>query len=144
MPRPQLRFRLPKTAIQLSARAINLKSNNQTYQYDSKLDTDPGYYNDIIFTGLVLVDDQRNADETLNAYGQQRKKGIYVYLPDLDIFDDLELKKPELVLKLNLNKMHKAGEWCECATTVEFKVTQIERPNGIRIRHIELFCESAS
>ena len=136
--------RLPKTGIQLSRRIVKIKSNNKTYQYDPDLDANPDYYNDIIYTDLVLVDDERNVDTVLDSYGQQRKKGIFVYLPILDIFNDLDLKKPELILKLNINELHQAKEFCQCQTTVEFKVTQIDRPNGIRIRHMELFCESAS
>lgn len=86
----------------------------------------------------------QNTDLLLNAYGQQRKKGIFVYLPKLEVFDDLETKKPELILELNPNYLHQNQTFDSCKGKAEFKVTQITRPNGIKLKHIELFCEAQS
>jgi len=139
-----LQSRLPKTWIRIVRRRVGLKDNNKTYQYQPELETNPDFYNDVIFEGFALVDDNRNSFQVTAEYGQQRNQGIEIYLEKTSQLDDLETYLPELVPTLNPNGFHDNTQYSTNNLTLEFKVTAINKPNGVRIKQLQLHCQSAS
>jgi hypothetical protein len=137
--------------VQILHRKTEKNPNNGTFQYNPAKSADPEYYGDVLFQGLAQVDDNRNHNPVNNEFGEQRKAGIEIYLLYRDLtleqqdkLKDIETKLPEIIVKLNPNQMHCNIESTCCETMVEFKVVSISRPNGVRNKHIQLHCESAS
>jgi hypothetical protein len=133
---------LPKTGIQIFQLLKSKNPNNGTYQYNFNGEN---VTKNVVFEGLALIDDNRNVNPNQNTqFGEQRQKGIEIYLPNTNFFDGLENKLPELVVNINPNSIHSNNVFNPALTVEEFKVISITRPNGIRLKHLQLHCESAS